>query len=73
MELAENQAYKGSLDDDTVQSLISAKGSNDIETLVGASVDIDDGVYQIDKGYIQINNGKITTIKEIVTAYDDTE
>ena len=65
--------YKGSLDDDTVQSLISAKGSNDIETLVGASVDIDDGVYQIDKGYIQINNGKITTIKEIVTAYDDTE
>ena len=65
--------YKGALDDDTVQSLISAKGSNDIETLVGASVDIDDGVYQIDKGYIQINNGKITTIKEIVTAYDDTE
>ena len=62
--------YKGELSETNTETLISLKGDKTVEEFKGTTIgDIDDGVYKLGKGYVDIRNGKIFDVREIISSY----
>ena len=62
--------YKGSLSETNTEKLIQLKGDKSIEEFKGTTIgDIDDGVYKLGKGYVDIRDGKIFDVREIISSF----
>ena len=62
--------YKGELSETNTETLIKLKGDKTVEEFKGTTIgDIDDGVYKLGKGYVDIRNGKIFDVREIISSY----
>jgi hypothetical protein len=61
--------YKGALSEDNTAALIALKGDKSIAEIKGESVDLDDGVYKLGKGYVDIRDGKIFDVREIISSF----
>jgi hypothetical protein len=61
--------YKGPLSEDNTAALVALKGDKPIEEIKGESVDLDDGVYKLGKGYVDIRDGKIFDVREIISSF----
>ena len=62
--------YKGPLSETNTEKLKELKGDKTLEEFKGTTIgDIDDGVYKIGKGYVDIRDGKIFDIREIISSY----
>ena len=61
--------YKGSLSESNTEKLIALKGDRSVAEIKGEAVgDIDDGVYKLGKGYVDIRDGKIFDVREIISS-----
>ena len=62
--------YKGSLSESNTEKLIALKGDRSVAEIKGEAVgDIDDGVYKLGKGYVDIRDGKIFDVREIISSF----
>ena len=62
--------YKGSLSESNTEKLITLKGDRSVAEIKGEAVgDIDDGVYKLGKGYVDIRDGKIFDVREIISSF----
>ena len=62
--------YKGELSETNTETLISLKGDKTVEEFKGTTIgDIDDGVYKLGKGYVDIRDGKIFDVREIISSF----
>ena len=62
--------YKGELSETNTETLIKLKGDKTVEEFKGTTIgDIDDGVYKLGKGYVDIRDGKIFDVREIISSF----
>ena len=61
--------YKGELSDTAGNKLLELKGDNTIDSIKGSAIDLDDGVYKLGKGYVDIRDGKIFDVREIISSF----
>jgi len=62
--------YKGELSETNTETLIKLKGDKTVQEFKGTTIgDIDDGVYKLGKGYVDIRDGKIFDVREIISSF----